>query len=142
MKKLSKGIIMLLLACVLLSMTGCTGSAGKNNTGNPAAEETDSVDNAAASESVTEPTEDASETDFPQMVMVDGKLYYDTEHESDIKGRCGVMDGEITASVASTETPTQNDQSNFGMGYGYQYVDGTGIDVYIDGKWMRFETGK
>lgn len=41
------------------------------------------------------------------MVMVDGKLYYDTGKESTISGRCGVMDGEITSSVDGFEIPTR-----------------------------------
>ena len=82
-------------------------------------------------------------TDYPPMVMVNGKLYKATGEESDIKGRCGVMDGEITSSVDGTQIPTQEDQSNFGTGYGYQYVTENSIDVFMpdgDGelKWMRF----
>ena len=37
------------------------------------------------------------------MVMVDGKLYYETGKESTISGRCGVMDGEITSTVDGSE---------------------------------------
>ncbi len=82
---------------------------------------------------------------YPQMVIVDGKLYRGTGEESDIGPRCGTMDGEITASVDITEIPSEDRQSNFGTGYGYQYVSEGSIDVYMpDGneelKWMRFVT--
>ena len=39
------------------------------------------------------PLEETHEWDKIPMVMVDGKLYYDTGKESTISGRCGVMDG-------------------------------------------------
>ena len=73
------------------------------------------------------------------MVMVEGKLYYDTGKESTLDGRCGVMDGEITSTVDSSEIPTKDNQSNFSSANGYQYgTDGT-IEVLIDGKWIVFE---
>lgn len=73
------------------------------------------------------------------MVMVDGTLYYDTNRESSFGVRCGVMDGEITSAVDSTEIPAENDQSNFGTGYGYQYGLEGSIELNIDGKWIVFE---
>ena len=72
------------------------------------------------------------------MVRVGGELYLDTGKESDIGARCGMMDGEITSSVDGTEIPTQDDQSNFGVGFGYQYVDENSIDLLLDNKWIRF----
>jgi len=73
------------------------------------------------------------------MVRIEGSLYLDTGQESDIGARCGVMDGEITSTVEASEIPTQNNQSNFGKGYEYQYVDKNSIDILMNGKWMRFE---
>lgn len=73
------------------------------------------------------------------MVMIDDKLYVETGNESDIYGRCGMMDGSIDSTVDPSEIPTENHQSNFGTGYGFQYVDEDSIDVFIDGKWMRFD---
>ena len=74
------------------------------------------------------------------MVMADGAMYYDTGRESTVTGRCGVMDGEITSAVDRTEVPSENNQSNFGAGYGYQWglEEGT-LEVCIDGKWMVFK---
>ena len=77
------------------------------------------------------------------MVMVDGNLYRSVGEVSNIDGRCGVMDGEITSTVDGTEVPSENGQSNFGAGYGYQIVDEKHIDVYMpfgnSEEWVRFE---
>lgn len=73
------------------------------------------------------------------MVRIKGKLYRDTGKESTITGRCGVMDGEITSTVDRTEIPTEDDQSNFGSGYSYQYGSKKTIEVYINNKWCVFE---
>ena len=74
------------------------------------------------------------------MVMAGGAMYYDTGRESTVTGRCGVMDGEITSAVERTEVPSENNQSNFGTGYGYQWgpEEGT-LEVCMDGKWLVFE---
>lgn len=73
------------------------------------------------------------------MLVVNGELYRSTGRESAVESRCGVMDGQVTSAVDSEETPTEDDQSNFGTGYGYQYgIDDT-IEVLIDGKWIVFE---
>ena len=79
------------------------------------------------------------ENDKIPMVMVNGNLYYDTGKESSMDTRCGVMDGKITSSVDSSKIPAENNQSNFGEGYEYQYgAEGT-IEILIDGKWIVFE---
>ena len=74
------------------------------------------------------------------MVKVDGKLYYDTGKESTIDWRCGNMDGEITSTVDGTEIPTEDNQSNFGSGFGYQYgAEDDTIEIYMNEKWFVFE---
>ena len=76
------------------------------------------------------------------MVMVDGQLYYATGKESTIEARCGMMDGEITSSVDGSETPVENNQSNFGTGYGYQFVSENTIEILMeDGIWYVYEAG-
>lgn len=77
--------------------------------------------------------------DLIPMVCVGGKLYLDTGVESDIDARCGVMDGEITSSVHSSERPTKENQSNFGASFEYQFVNEDNLDININGKWFRFE---
>lgn len=77
--------------------------------------------------------------DKAPMIRVDGELYYDTGKETTITARCGVMDGEITSTVGRTQTPAEDNQSNFGTGYGYQFVPDDQIEVYINNKWIIFE---
>lgn len=73
------------------------------------------------------------------MVQVNGVTYFDTGTESTITGRCGTYDGEIESCVDSTQIPTEDNQSNFGTGYGYQFGRKGTIEVLIDGKWIVFE---
>jgi hypothetical protein len=89
----------------------------------------------------TEPTETAISTSpsMAVMVMFNDKIYYDTGTIDNGEGRCGVMDGSITSKCDYNEIPTENNQSNFGTGYGIQYgrVEGE-IEVCIDGEWYIF----
>lgn len=79
--------------------------------------------------------------DLVPMVMVDGKLYLDTGYDSTVDGRCGVMDGEITSSVEGWQQPMENDQSNFGTGYDYQYGSQNGtIELLLNGEWRIYAT--
>ncbi len=73
------------------------------------------------------------------MVRVNDKLYYDTGKESTVYGRCGNMDGQITSEVDGSEIPAENNQSNFGTGFGYQYGEGDTIEIYMNEKWFVFE---
>ena len=75
----------------------------------------------------------------PQMlVMIDGQLYCATGADSDIDGRCGMMDGRIDSSVERGQTPGQNGQSNFGAPYGYQYGAEGQIEVKLADRWLVF----
>ncbi len=105
----------------------------------------------SASETAPPETDPEADTEAPQteadhewdripMVMVNDKLYYDTGRESTIEMRCGNMDGEITSSVDGTQIPTQNNESNFGSGFGFQYgSEEDTIEVYMNEKWIVFE---
>lgn len=86
-------------------------------------------------------TKEAEQWDLIPMVMVNRELYFDTGRESLVETRCGMMDGEITSTVDSSETPTEDNQSNFGSAYGYQYgsTEGT-IEININGKWWIYAT--
>lgn len=83
------------------------------------------------------PTENTL-TDLTPMVRVNGVIYHDTGTESTITGRCGTYDGEIESSVDNTQIPTEDNQSNFGTGYGYQFGREGTVEVLIDGKWIVF----
>lgn len=132
MNKSRMTIALALMLTLLLS--GCGGSNAAK-TGDDTDVGTQSTDNVTTLPDTTEsqPVEDA-----PMMVMVNGTLYRSTGEESTVEGRCGNMDGEITSQTANgTDAPTENDQSNFGTGYGYQVVDHH-IEVLIDHQWVVF----
>lgn len=73
------------------------------------------------------------------MVMINGELYLDTGYTNTDIRKCGTPDGEITSSVEGWEKPTENDQSNFGTGYGYQYgsTEGT-VEIFMNDNWCVF----
>lgn len=89
-----------------------------------------------------ETTPDVSEQaviggDLLPMVVIDGELYGDSGKES-TRERDESFDGRITSSVDSGQKPTEDDQSNFGMGYGYQYGPNGTIEIFINNKWCVF----
>lgn len=130
MKKRTFAMALALLLAFLL--TGC-GSAAPKTT------ESD-VGTQSTGDAVTLPdnTEQQPVADAPMMVMVDNTLYQSAGEVSTVEGRCGNVDGEITSQTANgTDAPTENDQSNFGTGYGYQKIDGH-IEVLIDHQWIVF----
>lgn len=77
---------------------------------------------------------------YIRMIMVDNLLFTESEEKSTVETRTGLIDGKILYSVSETNTPTKNDESNFGTGYKYQYIAENTIDVYIDNNWVRFVT--
>lgn len=131
-------LLTLTLALTLGLLAGCgaspspAGTLGKN----PVTQSTQEPEAPASSQVQGEP----EPADLPPLVMVDGILYQDTGRESTLTGRCGVLDGEITSAVDSQEVPSDNNQSNFGTGFGYQIGPEPGtIEVYLNEKWMVFE---
>lgn len=118
-RKVLAWLAALLLA---LSLAACGPAAGEGTSSSPEEGSAGSAKPAA----------------LKPMVFVNGALYYSTGRESDIAARCGVMDGEIDKSVDSGTVPTEEGQSNFGTGYGWQLVSDTEIDVCMDERWMRF----
>lgn len=84
---------------------------------------------------------DENLSDLKPMVMINDKIYIDTGKESNIEGRCGTFDGEITSLVSQNEKPKENNQCNFksGVGVGYQYVTDTSIELFLNEKWFVFQ---
>ena len=95
----------------------------------------------SAGEGLEENAEKSEQWDLIPMVMVNGELYLHTGIESAVEARCGVMDGEIISEVDGNEKPIEDNQSNFGTGYGYQYgsLEGT-IEIFMNDKWWVFAT--
>lgn len=98
-----------------------------------------SLDAEGDTDVIADESEADSMWDRIPMVRVNDKLYYDTGKESTVSGRCGNMDGQITSEVDGSKIPTENNQSNFGTGFGYQYGEGDTIEVYMNEKWFVFE---
>lgn len=74
---------------------------------------------------------------YPPMVKVDGTTYTDTGYENAMV-TCGTADGEIKTTVDGKCMPENNDESNFGTGYGYQVWEKGYINVEIEGRWILF----
>ena len=130
---MTKRTLAMLLALLALLLTGCGNTEPKNADAEIGSQ---STDDAAA---LPDTTEQKPVADAPMMVMVDNTLYQSTGEVSTVDGRCGNMDGEITKQTANgTDAPTENDQSNFGTGYGYQFC-GDHVELKIDGKWIVFD---
>ena len=80
----------------------------------------------------------AAAPDNRRAVCIDGVLYYDTGAVSDTETRRAIFDGVISGTTAADELPTEDGQSNFGTGYGYQFAaDGT-VEVELDGEYVIF----
>lgn len=87
--------------------------------------------------------EETERWDLIPMVMVNGELYLDTGHKSSKIERTDHFDEEITSEVDGSKQPTEDDQSNFGTGFGYQYGSQEGlIEIYMNDKWWVFATEK
>lgn len=86
----------------------------------------------------SEISEEETEQSHNRMVMVNDKLYVETGETSNSMLRCGIMDGQITSSV-ELGIPAENNQSNFGSGYGYQYGRRENqIEINIEDEWLIF----
>lgn len=80
---------------------------------------------------------ETEEDNFCPMVMLEGKLYADTG-ETNSMPRCGVMDGTISLSTDG-ETPTVDNQSNFGKNIGFQRgMRENRIEICLDNVWHIF----
>ena len=115
------------LACALALavLAGCgAGAAGG----------TASAAGSAASVSASAEVPEA--TPLPRMLYAGGALYADTGQI--ITGaHCGVLDGSIETVLAPEQVPAADCEANFEGAAGYQVVPG-GLDVPIDGRWVRF----
>ena len=132
MKKSRMTIALALL--LALTLSGCGGSAAKENTDNTGIG-TQSTDDTAA---LPDTTESRPVGDAPMMIMVDHTLYQSNGEVSTVEDLFCNRGVEIATQTANgADAPTEDDQSNFGTGYGYQFGDGT-VEVLIDNQWIVF----
>lgn len=144
---MKKRLLLVLSISVILLMSACGKQmvSSDEQTSEPTTVEAEATSETIEVASEMETTDsELSSSEIPgdriPMVMVDGFLYYDTGKESTLEGRCGMMDGEITSSVDASEIPTEDNQSNFGTGFGYQYGINNSIDIQMeDGTWFVFQ---
>ncbi len=140
---MKKKLISIIIGTTILCMCACGNREVVNSETNeePVTIQEEEADKPVAMQEnkSEEPATENQEEQF-RLVMVDGILYYDTGKESTLEGRCGMMDGEITSSVDASEIPNEDNQSNFGSGFGYQYGFQNSIDIQMeDGKWIVFQ---
>lgn len=136
--KMKKILYRGICVCGLVSIMLC--ACGRQKSGGDTEGET-----AKAAEEASKSQADQSsgqETyDLIPMVMIDGKLYMDTGYEVSAKDRDALTDGKITSEVDQSEQPKEDDQSNFGTGYEYQYGISDGlIEIHINDGWWVFAT--
>ena len=72
-----------------------------------------------------------------RVVMIEGKLYYDTGKESPPRRHC-IWDGAITSMIDGSEMPTEDNQSNLGTDYGYCYVTDDAVELKKNNLWILF----
>ena len=126
---------------LILSLAACVSRAAPKTGGTPPPAEVVDADYSPES-----PVVDAQFAHVPEtgeeeplmLVRIDGQLYCATGQDSDIDGRCGMMDGRIDSSVERGQIPGQNGQSNFGAPYGYQYGADGQIEVNLEDCWLVF----
>lgn len=127
--------MLLVLSVLFLVLGGC----GKKEEAVLPIEETIESENTENDSNIEEPYMDDSESaewEYPMLIRVNGYLYYDCA-EISTEARCGMMDGTID-SVCEGNIPTEDNQSNFGKDYGYQYGIDT-IEVLMDDEWHIFK---
>lgn len=123
-------VILLLTVATATFLAACAGGAEPQVQTADAAPDEETADSSNDAVTLPDLTE-SRPVAFAPCVMVDGVIYQDTGFLSSMVG-CGNMDGEITSAVEGTEMPAENDQSNFGSGYSYQYGANGTLIVYWD----------
>lgn len=113
-----KKSILIIMAAMMVFMVACNKEATGTNTNKNT-------------------TTNEVESNYPPMVKVDGTTYVDTGYENAMF-TCGTADGEIKTTVDGKNKPENDDESNFGTGYGYQVWEDGYINVEIDNRWILF----
>ncbi len=131
-----KKIIILLFGVLL---TSCSKDLDTTNIDKEPEVILETVDRTSIEEVVVEKDTIKKTEEVKPTVRIKDTLYYSTGISINVP-RCGTFGGEIETTVAQNEIPTENFQSNFGSGYGYQTIGETTIDILMDNKWIRFDS--
>ncbi len=123
-------IILSVALIVTLSLTACNSNDNSNS------ESTENQNQ--VSEENNQNIEAEEPCAYPPMVMIDGTMYKSTGYVHSML-KCGTYDGITESSVEIDEKPSENNQSNFGVNYGYQKWDDYLIVEMQDRKWYIFE---
>ena len=101
---MKKCILFLCALLLLRSLAGCGGQTSVD-TGSPGDAQTDAPPEGQSLNYNADTVPETPVTATTPMVFVGGALYVSTGQVSDVEGRCGNMDGAITATVPATEIP-------------------------------------
>lgn len=139
MKKLK---LITLILCFALLLSSCQ-NIQKENISSPDSQKDIQDTRQDADKTKEQNTEESSEVnnsteDANLVIMVDNRLFVGTGVEDDVPRKCKTPDGMIDSSVEPNQIPTKNNQSNFGIGFEYQYSEKNTVVVKIDDKWIIF----
>lgn len=134
---MKKFITLLLSSCMIISLVGCGNTANNEEETTAIVEES----NLEEEEEYT-PIEEKVHT-----VRVNGINYFETNRTTSYLPEVteDTITGDIRSFVAKDEFPTEDNQSNFGVGYVYQVKDKDFVYVNINDAWHIFcsnEDGK
>lgn len=138
MKKKNNVVYALLSTLAVVALLGaCTGSVGD---GKNAAQTPDPRDLPVEKvmEASTSPAPAETPSAMPPQVKVRGQIYQDTGYVNSAV-TCGTVSGKIVSSVDGGKSPEKDDESNFGVGFGYQRWDPGYLNVRKDDKWLLFQ---
>ena len=138
MKKKNNVVYALLSTLAAVALLGaCTGSAGGGKNGAQTLDARD-LPVEKVTDASTTPTLAETLNAMPPQVKVRGQVYQDTGYVNSAV-TCGTTSGKIVSSVDSWKTPEKDDESNFGVGFGYQRWDPGYLNVRKGDKWLMFQ---
>ncbi len=128
MKKLTMILSFVLL--IALNFASCESNQSNESSSNQNTDNQTNQDTGLDDKENENTGDDMTEKTYPPCVNIDGKVYKDTGY---IHGmiKCGTYDGEIDSTVKISELPKKHNQSNFGVGYGYQVWGDDMVLVHI-----------
>ncbi len=75
----------------------------------------------------------AYEKEAIRLLRIDGALYYETDEESEVEGRCGVTDGSFIKTAGRYAVPMHDGESNFDEASTYQIgMHQNTLEILID----------